>query len=289
MPDKTPTFSAQVKNLLRQSGLKARKSLGQHFLIDAAILNTIIEAAELSPKDTVIEVGPGLGILTSELARHGGNIIAVELDNRLASLLQRRLASLSNLRVINADILKVKPSQLLGGKTNYKVVANLPYYITSPILRYFVEASPKPSLMVTMVQKEVGQAIVAGPGKMSLLAVSIQVYSRVRIIAPVPARSFYPQPKVDSVILRFDMLPEPAVKVDDVNGFFDVVRSGFSAPRKQLHNSLAHGLSLKPAEVAQLLKKADIDTQRRAETLSLEEWANLYKVLVVFNRAIQDA
>lgn len=281
MPDKTITFSAQVKNLLRQSGLKARKSLGQHFLIDETVLATIIETAELSPRDTVIEVGPGLGILTSELARHGGNIIAVELDGRLASLLQHRLASLSNLRVINADILKVKLSQLLGGKTNYKVVANLPYYITSPVLRCFVEASPRPSLMVTMVQKEVGQAIVAGPGKMSLLAVSIQVYSRVRIIASVPARSFYPQPKVDSVILRFDMLPEPAVKVDDMNGFFDVVRSGFSAPRKQLHNSLAHGLCMKPAEVAPLLKQADIDPQRRAETLSLEEWAKLYQLLAV--------
>ena len=279
MPDKTTPFSAQVKNLLRQSGLKARKSLGQHFLVDEAVLNTIVEAAELSPEDTVIEVGPGLGILTIELARHAGKVIAVELDTRLASLLQRRLASLSNLRVINADILKVIPSQLLGGKSKYKVVANLPYYITSPVLRYFVEASTKPSLMVMMVQKEVGEAIVAGPGKMSLLAVSLQMYSRVRIIARVSACSFYPQPKVDSVILRFDVLPEPAVKVDDTNGFFEVVKSGFSLPRKQLHNSLAHGLGMKPAELAPLLGKANIDPKRRAETLSLEEWAKLYKAL----------
>ncbi len=279
MPDKTTTFSAQVKNLLRQSGLKARKSLGQHFLVDETILSTIIEAAELSPKDTVIEVGPGLGILTSELARHAGNVIAVEIDNELASLLQRRLASLSNLRVINADILKVKPSQLLGGVSRYKVAANLPYYITSPLLRYFVEASPKPSLMVMMVQKEVGEAIVAGSGKMSLLAVSLRVYSQAKVIAYVPARSFYPQPKVDSVILRFDMLPEPAVKVADMNGFFEVVRSGFSSPRKQLHNSLAHGLGIKPGEAALFLDKANIDPQRRAETLSLKEWAKVYEVL----------
>ena len=279
MPDKTTPFSAQVKNLLRQSGLKARKSLGQHFLIDEAILSTIIEAAELSSKDTVIEVGPGLGILTAELARHAGKVIAVELDTRLASLLQCRLASLTNLRVINADILKVKTSQLLGGKRKYKVVANLPYYITSPVLRYFVEASPKPSLMVMMVQKEVGEAIVAGPGKMSLLAVSLQVYSEPRIISHVPAQSFYPQPKVDSVILRFDILPEPAVKVADMNDFFEVVRSGFSSPRKQLHNSLAHGLGIKPSEVAPLLGKANIASQRRAETLNLEEWAKLYEVI----------
>jgi 16S rRNA (adenine1518-N6/adenine1519-N6)-dimethyltransferase len=279
VPSKTSPFSAQVKNLIRQSGLKARKSLGQHFLIDEAILSTIIDAAELSSKDTVIEVGPGLGILTTELARYAGNVIAVELDAQLASLLQRRLASLSNLRVINADILKVKPSQLLGGKSKYKVVANLPYYITSPVLRYFVEASPKPSLMVMMVQKEVGQAIVAGPGKMSLLAVSLHMYSQARIISYVPSRCFYPQPKVDSVVLRFDVLPEPAVKVRDMNGFFEVVKSGFSSPRKQLHNSLAHGLGMKPAEVAPFLKQADIDPKRRAETLSLEEWAKLYDVL----------
>jgi len=253
--------------------------MGQHFLIDEAVLNTIIEAAELSSKDTVIEVGPGLGILTSEIARLAGKVIAVELDTELASLLQRRLALLSNLRIVNADILKVKPVQLLGGKNNYKVVANLPYYITSPVLRYFVEASPKPSLMVMMVQKEVGEAIVASPGNMSILAVSLQLYSRVRIIAPVPAQSFYPQPKVDSVVLRFDMLPETAVKVGDINGFFEVVKSGFSSPRKQLHNSLAHGLGMKPAEIIPLLKQVDIDPERRAETLTLEEWSKLYKVL----------
>jgi 16S rRNA (adenine1518-N6/adenine1519-N6)-dimethyltransferase len=281
VPDKTSSFSAQVKNLLRQSGLKARKSLGQHFLVDGVVLSTIIEAAELLPEDTVIEVGPGLGILTSELARHAGNVIAVELDTELASLLQCRLASLSNLRVINADILKVKLPQLLGGKSQYKVVANLPYYITSPVLRYFVEASPKPSLMVMMVQKEVGEAIVASPGNMSLLAVSLQVYSQIRIISYVPSRCFYPQPKVDSVILRFDVLPEPAVKVADMNGFFEVVKSGFSSPRKQLHNSLAHGLGMKPAEVAPFLNQANIDSKRRAETLSLEEWAKLYEVLAV--------
>ncbi|MBM3118853.1 MAG: ribosomal RNA small subunit methyltransferase A [Chloroflexi bacterium] len=279
MPDKVISLSAQVKRLLRQSGLRARKSLGQHFLIDETILETIIEAAELSPKDTVVEVGPGLGVLTIELAPRAGNVIAVELDNELASLLKHRLASHDNLRVVNADILKVNPSQLLEGKRSYKVVANLPYYITSPVLRYFVEALPQPSLMVVMVQKEVGEAIVAGPGKMSLLAVSLQVYSKPKVVSYVPAQSFYPPPKVDSVILRFDLFPEPAVKVADMDGFFEVVRYGFSSPRKQLHNSLAHGLGTKPSEIFPLLKQADIDPKRRAETLSLEEWAKLYEVL----------
>ncbi|MBM4446725.1 MAG: ribosomal RNA small subunit methyltransferase A [Chloroflexi bacterium] len=281
MPDKKALSSAQVKGLLRQSGLKAKKSLGQHFLVDTSILQIIVEAAELSPDDTVIEIGPGLGILTVELARHAGDVIAVELDTKLASLLKRRLVSLANLNVINADILKVSPSQLLEKKSTYKVVANLPYYITSPVLRYFAEASPKPSLMVMMVQKEVGEAIVAGPGKMSLLAVSLQVYSKPMIISHVPSRCFYPQPKVDSVILRFDVLSEPAVKVSDMGGFFEVVKCGFSSPRKQLHNSLAHGLGIKPAEVALLLEKASIDPKRRAETLGLEEWAKLYEVWAV--------
>ncbi|MBM3142001.1 MAG: ribosomal RNA small subunit methyltransferase A [Chloroflexi bacterium] len=271
--------STQVKRLLRQSGLRARKSLGQHFLADASVLQAIVEAAELSSADTVIEVGPGLGILTVELVRRAGNVVAVELDTKLASLLKRRLASLANLRVINADILKVSPSELLERTSHYKVVANLPYYITSPVLRYFVEASPKPSLMVVMVQKEVGEAIVAGPGKMSLLAVSLQVYSKPRIVSHVPAQCFYPQPKVDSVVVRFDLFAEPAVKVADMGGFFDVVRAGFNSPRKQLHNSLAHSLGMKPAEIILLLEGANIDSKRRAETLSLEEWARLYEVL----------
>ncbi len=278
MPNETIFPSVQVKRLLRQSGLRARKSLGQHFLADASVLQTIVEAAELSPADTVIEVGPGLGILTAELVKRAGHVVAVELDTKLASLLKRRLASPPNLRVINADILKVSPSELLEGTSHYKVVANLPYYITSPTLRHFMEASPKPSLMVVMVQKEVGEAIVAEPGKMSLLAVSLQAYSKPRIISHVPAQCFYPQPKVDSVIVRFDLLSEPAVKVADMDGFFDLVRAGFSSPRKQLHNSLAHSLGMKPAEITLLLKGANIDSKRRAETLSLEEWARLYEV-----------
>lgn len=278
MPKKASSPSVQVGKLLRQTGIRPKKRLGQHFLVDEAILNTILVAAELSSEDIVIEIGPGLGVLTAELARRAGKVIAVELDTKLASLLKRKLASVPNVNVINADILKVSPSQLLETKGDYKVVANLPYYITSPILRHFVEASPKPSLMVVMVQKEVGNAIVAGPGEMSLLAVSLQVYSKPKIVSYVSSQSFYPPPKVDSAIVRFDLLPQPAVKVADINGFFQVVKCGFSSPRKQLHNSLAQGMGVKPAEVAPLLERAGIESQRRAETLSLEEWARLYEV-----------
>ncbi len=285
MAVKTSPLLVQVRRLLRQSGLRAKKSLGQHFLIDEAVLKTIIEAGELSSEDTVVEVGSGLGILTAELARRAGYVITIEIDARLASLLRGRLGGMPNVRVINADILKVSPSQLLEGRRDYKVVANLPYYITSPVLRYFVEASPKPSLMVVMVQKEVGEAIVAGPGKMSLLAVSMQLYSQPRIVAHVKSESFYPHPKVDSVILRLDLFQEPAVKIADVEDFLHVVRCGFSSRRKQLHNSLAYGLGVKPSEVALLLRKANIDPRCRAEALTLEEWASLYEVMRHYNGA----
>lgn len=288
MTKKSIPASDQFRRLLRQSGIKAKRGLGQNFLIDETVLEKIVSAAELSPEDTVIEVGPGLGILTIELARQAGKVIAVELDTKLASLLRLRLSSLSNVTIINADILELSPSQLLEkGQSSYKVVANIPYYITSPILHHFVEASPKPLLMVVMVQKEVGEAIAASPGKMSLLAASLQMYSKTSIVSYVPAQSFYPQPKVDSAIARLDLLPQPAVKTDDIDGFFKVVKYGFSSPRKQLRNSLAQGMGLKPAAVDLLLTEAKIESRRRAETLSLEEWDNLYKALTTSRKQLQ--
>ncbi len=280
MPKETKSPSVQVKKSLHQSGLKAKKGLGQHFLIDKAVLETIISAAELSPEDFVIEIGPGLGILTSELAQNVGNVVAVELDTKLASRLKHKLSSLPNVTIINADILKVSLPDLTHGKNSYKVVANIPYYITSPILHYFIEASPKPSLMVLMVQKEVGEAIVGKPGKMDVLAVSLQVYSKPRIIAYVPSKSFYPPPKVDSAIIRFDMLPEPAVKVANINNFLTFVRCGFRSPRKQLRNSLAQGLGMEQTGVTLLLTEARIEPQRRPETLNLNEWQRLYEVAI---------
>jgi len=271
--------AAQARRLLRQSGLKARKRLGQNFLTDRNVLGKIIRAAELSADDVVVEVGPGLGILTSALADKVKKVFAIELDTELSTLLKKRLAAQANVEVINADILDVDLEQNIRPVSEYKVVANLPYYITSPVLRYFMENRLRPSLMVMMVQKEVAEAIVARSGKMSLLAVSIHVYSRPRIIARVPARCFYPRPKVDSAVIRFDILPQPAVRVDDINAFFDMVRRGFSTPRKQLRNSLANGYNVKPGAVDSYLKSAGIDARRRAETLALEEWERLYWVI----------
>jgi len=273
------------RQVLRQFGFKPKKRLGQHFLIDESVLERILSAAELGPGEIVVEIGPGLGILTEGLAKRGAKVIAVELDSKLVALLKKRLAAFPDVKIIHADILKVTPRQLLENNLTaselvrgYKVIANLPYYITSPVLSHFLGAQPRPSKMVVMVQKEVGEAIAATPGKMSLLSVKTQFYSQPTIVSYVPAASFYPPPKVDSVILRLDVYSQPPIEVSDVASFFDIVTHGFSSPRKQLRNSLAHSLEMPPNKVASLLEKAGIEGKRRAETLSLEEWRELWKI-----------
>ncbi len=274
----------QTRRLLRLFNIRAKKGLAQHFLVDEAVLGKVVSAAELAPTETVIEVGPGLGVLTKELAVRAGRVIAVEVDVRLAAILSETMGKSPNVAVLNADVLALKPAEILarGGASlqeeGYKVVANLPYYITSPVLRHFLEASAKPRRLVVMVQKEVGQDIVAKPGHLSLLSLSVQFYGQPAIVAYAPARSFYPSPKVDSAILRIDVHPQPPVDVADVGEFFGMVKAGFSAPRKQLRNALSHGLSISPASATQLLEEAGIAPERRAQTLSLEEWAKLYEV-----------
>ena len=291
----------QIKDLLHQFRLGTKKRLGQHFLTDGNVLQRILSAAELSSKDIVVEVGPGLGILTERLAERVARVVAVELDSKLVRVLRKRLASFSNIEIVHADILKIAPWQLLEDvivrhevpkqslepklraegvaiTQCYKVVANLPYYITSPILRHFLEASLKPLLMVIMVQKEVGEAMAANPGKMSLLSVRTQFYSKPTIVTHVPAGSFYPSPKVDSLVLRLDAYSKPPIEVSDIAGFFDIVTRGFSAPRKQLRNSLAQALTMPPSQVVSLLEKSGIAAKRRAETLTLEEWEKLWNV-----------
>ncbi|MBA7473454.1 MAG: 16S rRNA (adenine(1518)-N(6)/adenine(1519)-N(6))-dimethyltransferase RsmA [Dehalococcoidia bacterium] len=272
---KEESLLAETKQLLRRFNLRARKRLGQRFLIDGDVLQRILSAAELSADDIVLEVGPGLGILTRELAQRARRVIAIELDDKLANFLKQELVSFPNVMIINEDILKIEPATLLARPERYKVVANLPYYITSPVLRHFLEATLKPDLMVVMVQKEVAEAIVAGPGKRSLLSISVQFYGRPTIIGKVPANSFYPAPEVDSAILRIDLYPKPAVAVDNTEGFFGTVRAGFASPRKQLANSLAQGLGWPKTDVLSVLAEASIAPQRRAETLTLEEWAQL--------------
>ncbi|MFC2017529.1 16S rRNA (adenine(1518)-N(6)/adenine(1519)-N(6))-dimethyltransferase RsmA [Chloroflexota bacterium] len=289
---KTESLLTQTKALLRHFDLQARKSLGQHFLIDEEVLKLITPAAELTPTDVIIEIGSGLGVLTKELAGQAGWVTTIELDTKLAAILKQTLASFNNVTIINEDILNIDPSALLreqkarfptaiSSPFSYKVVANLPYYITSPALRHFLESSVKPQIMVVMVQKEVAEAIVAKPGRLSLLSISVQLYGEPTIIGYVPAQSFYPVPEVDSAILRVKLYPELAVAVTDTESFFALVRAGFSASRKQIGNSLAQGLGLTKAEVLPLLETASIVPQRRAETLTLDEWARLWQVFTL--------
>ncbi len=285
----TEPLLARTRKLLRRFNLRARKGLGQHFLIDEEVLELISTTARLTPTDCVLEIGPGLGVLTEELARKAGCVVAVELDDKLAAILKETLAASDNVTIINEDVLKIDPAALLQEQKirlpsvvvspfGYKVVANLPYYITAPVLRHFLEASVKPETMVVMVQKEVAETIAAEPGRMSLLSVSVQFYGAPTIVSHVPAKSFYPAPKVDSAILKIDVYPKPPVPVTDEESFFRLVRAGFSASRKQIVNSLVQGLGLPRAEVLSLLEKSGIASQRRAETLTLDEWARLWQV-----------
>ena len=288
---------AQTRRLLRRFDLQARKGLGQHFLIDEEVLKLITSAAGLTSTDVIMEIGPGLGVLTKELARQGGWVITIELDSKLAAILKQALTSFNNVTIINEDILQIDPSTLLqeqrarfpAGIINpfsYKVVANLPYYITSPVLRHFLEASLKPQIMVVMVQKEVAEVITAKPGQMSMLSISVQFYGEPTIISYVPAQCFYPVPEVDSAILKIKLYSQPPVEVTNKESFFELVRAGFSAPRKQIGNSLVQGLELPKAEVLSLLGRANIISQRRAETLTLDEWAKLWQVFTQVNEHV---
>ncbi len=271
---------ADPREILRRHGLRPRKGLGQNFLVDRRALERIIAAAGLTPEDTVVEVGPGVGQLTQLLSDAAGRVIAVELDAQMVQVLREELAGRANVEIVAGDILEVNPGALAGGQP-YKVVANLPYYITSAALRHLLEAQPSPTRLVVTVQQEVAERITAQPGEMSLLAVSVQFYGRPQRVARIPAGAFYPPPKVDSAAVRIDVYPpdERPVQGIDPEHFFRVVRAGFGQRRKQLRNSLAAGLRLGTGDVEAALERAGIAPQRRAETLSLEEWAELSKQL----------
>jgi 16S rRNA (adenine1518-N6/adenine1519-N6)-dimethyltransferase len=268
-----------IPALLREHGLSPRKGLGQNFLADPVALDRIVAAADLAPADTVLEIGPGLGTLTERLAAAAGRVVAVELDERLASVVRGRLAGLGNVEVIHGDILELGDLGFLG--PGYKVVANLPYYITSAVLRHLLDRADRPRLVVVTVQREVAERIVAGPPDMSLLAVSVQFYGRPRIVARIPAGAFYPPPKVDSAVVRIDVAPGQVALPPGIGEetFFRVARAGFGQKRKTLRNSLSAGLRLPPARVEEALREAGIDPRRRAETMSLDEWARVSSLL----------
>jgi 16S rRNA (adenine1518-N6/adenine1519-N6)-dimethyltransferase len=231
-------------------------------------------AAALDAADDVLEIGPGLGVLTAELVRHARRVVAVELDRQLAAALPALLGGPANLEVVQADALTVDPGALFAG--DYKLVANLPYHITSPLLLRALEAPRRPRLIVVMVQREVAERIAAPPGDLSYLAVAVQLYATPRIVRTVPAAAFYPRPRVESAVLRLDVHPAPAVVPDAPAAFLGLVQAGFKQPRKQLRNSLAEGLGCRPAEAEAVLRAARVDPTRRPQALTLDDWARLY-------------
>ena len=254
---------------------RAKKSLGQHFLRDRNILDAIADAASVTGDDVIIEVGPGPGTLTDVLAERAGRIEAIELDAALAATLRDQAPA--NVHVHEADAREVDVTSLLGGCMPYKLLGNLPYYAAMPILRHFLEGACKPGQAVVMVQREVARQICAPAGDKSLLSIAVQLYSSPSVVRLVRPGSFTPPPKVTSAIVHIDVFDKPAEGIDNPDAFFTVVRAGFSAPRKQLRNSLANGLSVPGDAAVALLTTAGIDPKRRAETLSLAEWASLYR------------
>jgi 16S rRNA (adenine1518-N6/adenine1519-N6)-dimethyltransferase len=296
---------ASLLTQLSALGIHPKKGLGQNFLVDSAHRAHIVAAAELTPDDTVLEIGPGLGVLTDLIAAQAGRVIAVELDDRLIPLLRQRFASQPHVTIIHGDILKLDIGALISEPANqqisesanqrisesrntqhairntqYKVIANLPYYITSAAIRHLLEAAPPPpERLVLTVQREVAERMVASPPEMSLLALGVQFYCTGQIVGRIPAGAFYPVPKVDSAVVRLDRRREAAAPGVTAEAFFHVARAGFSQPRKQLRNSFAAGLGVPPAQAEAWLAAAGIAPQRRAETLTLAEWGALAGVV----------
>lgn len=263
--------------VLKRFGLRADKSLGQNFLQDDFALEAIVNAAQIQPTDSVLEIGPGLGSLTRHLTASAREVVAVELDSRLIQPLQAILTPNRNVRVVQGDILKLAPHELIA-EQDYIVVANIPYYITSAVIRHLLESKVKPRRVVLTIQKEVAQRVCAKPGDMSLLALSVQIYGEPRIAERISAEAFFPKPKVDSAVLCVDIYPSPRVEPELLETFFKLTKAGFSQKRKTLRNSLSAGLHISPAQAEELLQGANIESRRRAETLSIEEWETLCKL-----------
>jgi len=262
-----------TQHILRSFGIRASKRLGQNFLIDPSVVAEIVAAADIQPEDLVLEIGPGIGTLTQGLAEAGAQVLAVELDDRLLPVLQQTVGSYPNVRILHDDILKVDISREMNGRT-FKVVANLPYYITTPIIMGLLEQKLPVERLVTMVQKEVADRMVAAPGgkDYGALSVAVQYYTIPRVALLVPPGSFLPAPAVESAVICCQVRQQPPVELKDERAFFRVVKAGFSQRRKTLNNAL-RSAGLSPDQVRGMLLAAGIDGSRRAETLSLQEFA----------------
>ena len=272
-----PTIASRevTQHILKKFHLRASKKLGQNFLIDANIVREIVEAAELGENDRVLEIGPGIGTLTQGLAETGAEVTAVELDKRLPDILAKTLDGYTNVRIVPGDILQTDILALMGSES-FKVAANLPYYITTPIIMSLLEQHLPITDLVTMVQKEVAERMIAKPGSKTYgaLSVAVQYYTEPRIVADVPPKSFIPAPEVNSVVIACKVRQEPPVKTVDEKMFFKVVRAAFGQRRKTLQNALG-ALGIDKAKLQEILAKVQIDGKRRGETLSLQEFADL--------------
>ena len=269
-----PLAPLPVRQLLNRYHLTPSKGLGQNFLVDDEILSEIVRIAEIPADSTVLEIGPGLGGLTRYLAEAADDVVAVELDRRMIPPLKEVLKEYDHVRIIQGDILEIDPDSLIVDPA-YSVFANIPYYITSAVIRHLLNAKTKPRRIVLTVQKEVAQRICAQPGDLSLLALSVQIFGSVSIPLTIPADAFFPQPKVDSSVVKIDVYTEPLVSVAELDDFFRLAKAGFGQKRKTLRNSLSSDLRLSTSEVEAALAKAGIDPMRRAETVSIEEWKRL--------------
>ncbi|MDO8530297.1 MAG: 16S rRNA (adenine(1518)-N(6)/adenine(1519)-N(6))-dimethyltransferase RsmA [bacterium] len=268
------TNPKEIKELLSKYQGRPDKLMGQNFLVDKPALEKIIGASQLTPEDTVLEIGPGIGTLTHELAGKVKKVIAIEKDAAMIEILKETLKNYQNIEITQGDILKIGNWILDIG--NYKIVANIPYYLTSHLIRQFLESKNPPKVMILMVQKEVAQRICAKPPKMSILALSVQFYATPEIISYVKKECFWPSPKVDSAIIK--ITPKPSTQqYTSINSdsFFNVVKAGFSHPRKQLAGNLSKALNMEKKQAQEWLLKNNVQPQQRAETLHIEDWVKL--------------
>lgn len=264
------------KRLLDKYHLKPHKGLGQNFLSDDEVLSGIADAAGIPAGASVLEVGPGLGALTRHLSERAARVVAVELDKDLIPLLRKELASCGNIEIVEGDILKFQPDAYFTDG-EYYVAANIPYYITSAVIRHLLEGKARPKRLALTVQKEVAERIAAAPGKLSLLALSVRVYGSAEIAMIIPASAFYPEPNVDSAVVRIELYDEPLIPADEIENFFALAKAGFGQKRKTLRNALSSNLRISGAAAEAKLRAAGIDPSRRAETLTISEWKALMK------------
>lgn len=261
---------------MRANQIWAKRTMGQNFLVDEQALAQIVAAADIQPTDTIVEIGPGLGVLTSELSKRAGKVFAIEKDDKFAEVLKTQYTS-SNVKIINQDALDFDPGSYQLKANSYKLVANIPYNITSLIIRKFLEEENRPEIIVLLVQKEVAERIIAEPGDMSLLAVSVQFYAEAEIVAIVSKESFFPIPKVDSAIIKLKVKSQKH-KVQS-REFFRIVKFGFAAKRKTLENNLSAGMHIKKDDARDIIKKAGFEAKIRAEDLSVEDWIRLFEII----------